>query len=358
MAYLGPSLRRTVVRERPARRLALALALSLALNALVGWMLVLAGAFRIPTPPAQSRVALAPIGAKDWAANRAIRGDDAPPRPSRAPDETAKGPVVALPPRDEAAPPEDEPRDARHSAERNQNVEKETVSRDAGNYPKLAAKPQVALPGRKAAGESGERESAKPGAKGDRGDRLALAPAPFGERTPGEGGEGGRRARGKLAPDLSLGEETAAKVLAGPNMDGYREGLEEGEETHLNTSTFKFATYVNQMRDEIGQEWVPRVRAAARARDPDASMFFYRDRTVALGITLDSDGRVKDLSVLETSNVDFFDRVALDSVQAAQPFPNPPRALFGEGGEARLAFTFTLYSGDSRPRLRWFRGGQ
>jgi TonB family protein len=360
MAYLGPSLRREGVRERPALRVAVALALSLALNALVGWLLVLSGAFELAkAPPAPARVALAPIDAKDWAANRAIKGEKAPPSKSRLPEETASGPVVELPPEDEEAEaraPDEAPRDARHSATRNQKVERETVSRDAGVYPKPAPRPQVAVPRRtEKGGEAGEAASAKKGAEGERGDRFALAPAPFGDRMRGDGGEGGRRARGKLAPDLSLGPDTAARVLAGPNFDGYGEGLEEGEATALNTTGFKFATFMNQMRNEVGQEWVPRVRSAITARDPDGSMIFYKDRTVAIGVTLDSDGHVKDLAILESSNVDFFDRVALDSLRAAEPFPNPPRGLFGGDGEARFAATFTLYAGDSRPRLRWFR---
>jgi TonB family protein len=339
-------------------RVAVALALSLVLNALAGWLLVLSGAFGIETaarPPA--RVALAPVDARDWEANRAITGEKAPLSRSPAADETPQGPVVELPESDEA-PPDEAPRDARHSAERNQKVRRETVSRYAGEYPNLAAKPKVAVPGPKAVGEGGKAASPRKGAEGERGDRLALAPAPFGGSARGEGGDGGRRARGKLTPDLSLGTGTAERVLAGPNYDGFREGLEEGEETQLNTSAFKFATFFNRMKSEIGHEWVPRVRAAAHSRDPDASMFFYKDRTVALGITLDSEGRVKDLSVLETSNVDFFDRVAVDSVQAAQPFPNPPRGLIGGDGEARFAFSFTLFAGDSRPRLRWIRSGE
>jgi TonB family protein len=353
MAYLGRSLRRRGVRERPVLRVALALALSLSLNALGGWLLVLSGAFAMGKPAPQTRVALAPIDTEEWEANRAIQGEAAASR--RPPDEVAVGPVVDLPPKPEGAAPDEAPRNARHSAERNQKVERETVSRYAGVYPKYAPRPQIAAPGRQDVGEGGEAASGKAGAETQRGDRLALAP--FGDRAQGEGGAGGRRARGKLAPDLTLGSDTAEKVLAGPNFDGYREGLEEADATALNTSEFKFATFFNRMKAEIGHEWFPRVRSAQHARDPEGSMFFYKDRTVALGITLDSEGRVKDLSVLETSNVDFFDRVALDSVRAAQPFPNPPHGLIGGEGEARFSFTFTLVAGDSRPRLRWFRGG-
>jgi len=356
MAYLGRSLRRRGVRERPVVRVLFALALSLVLNALGGWLLVLSGAFAIGTPAETTRVALAPLDAKEWDANRAIHGGrSAPPAP---PDETPVGPVVELPPKPEGAAPDEAPKDARHSAERNQKVEHETVSRHAGIYPKLAPTPQVVAPGRADVGEGGDADSAKPGTQRAPGERLALAPGTRGEVAPGDAGAGGRRSRGQLAPDLRLGTDTAEKVLAGPNLDGFREGLDVGEQTALNTSAFKFATFFNRLKTEIGHEWYPRVRDAQHTRDPEGSMFFYRDRTVALGITLDSDGRVKDLSVLETSNVDFFDRIALDSVRAAQPFPNPPQGLIGGDGEARFSFSFTLFAGDSQGRLRWLRGAR
>jgi hypothetical protein len=44
----------------------------------------------------------------------------------------------------------------------------------------------------------------------------------------------------------------------------------------------------------------------------------------------------------------------VDALRAAQPFPNPPRALLEDRGEAHMVWSFTLVAGDSRPRIRWF----
>jgi protein TonB len=348
-----------MVRERPGVRFALAVAVSLALNAAGAWLVLASGAFDAGKPgTAPARVALAPMSASEWEANRAIASERTPP------DDRKGGKVVELPPEpDSAASPDRVPephrRSARFLGERDQRVEKETVSRFAGEYPKLAAKPQIAIPSKPGGGEGGQAASPRKGSEGAKGDELALAPGPGGERsiTRGEGGAEGRRAEGRLVPNLSLGPQTAAKVLAGPNMDGYRDGLEEGDETHLNVAHFRYATFINRVRNEIAQEWYPRVRAAVRDRDPDQSMFFYKDRTVAVEVTLDTDGRVADLRVRESSSVDFFDRVAVDSIRAAQPFPNPPRGLFKREEPAGLLWTFTFISGDSRPRLRWLSQG-
>jgi TonB family protein len=126
-------------------------------------------------------------------------------------------------------------------------------------------------------------------------------------------------------------------------MDGVGEGLEEGDETWLNSREFKYATYINRMRQGIGQHWYPRVREAVRERDPDGSVFLYKERTVVLGLTIDTEGNVKDLSVMRSSSMDFFDRVAVASVQAAQPFPNPPPGMFRHGPEVQIPFFFTMY---------------
>jgi TonB family protein len=140
-------------------------------------------------------------------------------------------------------------------------------------------------------------------------------------------------------------------------MDGFGEA-EEGDVTALNTREFKYATFFNQVRREIGADWYPRVDAAARERDPDGKHFFYKDRTVVLSITLDRAGHVTDLSVLQSSTIDFFDRVAMTSVRQAEPFPNPPGGLFGSEQTVQFPFGFTLTSSSRRPFVMWGRPQQ
>ena len=77
-----------------------------------------------------------------------------------------------------------------------------------------------------------------------------------------------------------------------------------------------------------------------------------------LGLTIDAAGNVKDLLVMQSSNVDFFDRLAMSSVRAAQPFPNPPRGMFHAEGEVRIPFSFTMFPGDRRGLLFWRPPGE
>ena len=153
MAFLGPSLRRKRVTERPAARIAVAALASLALNALLFLVVARLGAFDLAGPPATERVELAPLSADQWSANRAIAGlppamrlpvapppisapvpaqrppeasPPTPPPPRR--DEELPGRLVQVAPSKDATPP----KDSRFVSDRDNSVEKETRSRFAG----------------------------------------------------------------------------------------------------------------------------------------------------------------------------------------------------------------------------------
>jgi TonB family protein len=366
MGYLGPSLRREKRKERPLRRFAAAVVASLIANAVILWALAAAGAFRIGQPPGSAPVALAPLSASQWNANRAIAG--APPRPAAPPqaqpprpEDNPAGKVVELSPQQRAS--DRPPPNARYLADKNTVVEKETVSRYAGNYPRLAPRPEAGSEGKPPApapkprgqrGEAGGTDPGKQGREGAPGQRLSLRQG--GElpaRQPGEGGEGGRR--GAQGADLSLSHEALQRIAGGPNMDGVGENLPVGEETWLQAREWKYATYMYQLRDAIGRRWYPRVNDASRDRDPDGKTFLYRERTVVLALILDTSGNLKDCSVVQSSNVPFLDRVAMSSVQEAQPFPNPPAGMFNAEPTVRIPFSFTVYPGDRHGGIFWQR---
>lgn len=368
MAYLGPSLRREKRSERPLRRLAASAVASIALNALLLRALIAAGAFHFAGPADRTRVALAPLSASQWEANRAVgKSSAAPvapaaPKPAPPPEEKVSGRVVELNPNQKAS--EAPPPNARFLSDRNTRVERETVSKYAGNYPRNAARPEPGAQGKALPQPSpkpppprdvapGGKGAGAPGREGAPGDRVALARPGGALRLP-ELGEGGQRGRpGERGPDLSVSPEALARIAGGPNMDGVREGLPEGEETWLQAREFKYATFMNRMRSEIAQQWYPRVVDAQRQRDPDGKLYFYKERTVELDIVIDTAGNLKDVSVLRSSNIDFFDRVAVSSVRAAQPFPNPPRGMFHADAPVRIPFSFMMYPGDSRGGLFW-----
>ena len=369
MAYLGPSLRREKRKERPLRRAAVAVAVSLTLNVLLLSVLAAVGAFHVAGPQDKTRVALAPLSSSQWNANRAIASGRPPPAVATPqpqpppPEDRLSGHVVELPPEQKAA--EQPPPNAKFLSDRNTKVDKETVSRHAGVSPRVAPRPEPgqegtpqppqaeAKPPARKDVQPGGKDAGAPGKEGAPGDRVALA-RPGGTLRMPELGENGQQGRpGQQGADLSVSHEALARIAGGPSLDGVKEGIPQGEETWLQAREFKYATFMNRMKSEIANQWYPRVRDAQRQRDPDGSVYFYKERTVVLGLTIDTSGNVKDLSVLQSSNVEFFDRLAVSSVQAAQPFPNPPRGMFHDEDQVRIPFSFTMYPGDHNGLLFW-----
>jgi len=379
MTHLGPSLRRAKVRERPRRRAAAALVVSLALNAAVFLVLVRAGAFQLGAPREAKRVVLAPISAAQWAANRAVRpaapGDRPaaeafamprpPPKPPPEPERALKGQVVDVAPSKDRTPPKSTPFLAEHDS----TVEKETRSRHAkAGYERTL--PMPSAPGVQSApspGQDGESRRSVPGLEGRRPDpiagapKTALAPGQGGDLAAGQvaaeggsppapgAGEGGQRLAGP-SERLHLAPGTLARIAGGPAPDRL-EGVEEGEGTFLNTRGWKYATYFNRIKQAVAATWDP--VTPLDARDPDRTMFGYKDRFTLLGVTLDDSGQVKSLVVEQTSGVEFLDRAALTAFRSAQPFVNPPRGIVDANGEIKFSFGFFLELG--RQGLRVFR---
>ncbi|HET7753459.1 MAG TPA: TonB family protein [Anaeromyxobacteraceae bacterium] len=347
----------------------------------------------------QRPVALAPLSAEQWAANRAVRSGArppptagtpiVPPKVVKPPEPKESGQVVALGPgkSDEKAP-----EDAKLLAERNSRVEKETLSRQRrAGYENAAPRPsaqgsnqaqaqrsetaaqQRAAQGL-ARGQGTENRRGKPGEDAveipdQRGrPKLALKMDAFGETMPSESkpdvkGNSGRIALGNPSSPDDQGEGTAAgtrggkidvsqlkpsaafydRLAGGPSPD-HVEGVVEGDETLLNAREFKYASYLNRVKEGIATHWDP-ARAMA-ARDPDGTRFPPSDRITVIVFSIDERGAVRNVEVVGGSGLEFIDRAAVSAIQEAQPFINPPHAMFGGREEIPMRFVFRFTMGN------------
>jgi len=383
MTHLGPSLRR---RRRPSRswqRVAAGLLVSLLVNALV-LRLVHVDFIGIQGARDDVRpVALAPLSASEWAANRQV----APARPARPP---VVPPIVVAPKAPEPAKfpgqvvdvapsgNEQAPKDSRFVSERNNTVEKETISRYRkpgfkNTLPRPAQDDPGASPFEKPVAQERGGDTRKPGAPGQPGpkpeprasqEKLALAVAPEGSmgmrddrrrpvEAPGEAGQGGEGGSGAKASKPVLAPSAAFydKLTGGPAPD-HVEDVDVGESTFLNTREWKYAGYFNRIKQAVATTWDP--NTALRARDPTGERFAYKDRTTFVAVTLNDEGSLTEVRVARTSGVDFLDQTALEAFRKAQPFVNPPRGLADSHGEIRFTFGFYLEVGS--PGFRLFRG--
>jgi TonB family protein len=137
------------------------------------------------------------------------------------------------------------------------------------------------------------------------------------------------------------------RALGGGSVD-HLEGIEEGDETSLNSTRWLHASFFNRTKRLVAQNWDP---ASIHARrDPTGRVYGTKTRITKVRVTLDRRGKVEKIYVIEPSGVDFLDDEAVRAFRAASPFPNLPEELAGD------PFTFGFYFeiGD-QPKWKIFR---
>ncbi|HZX95961.1 MAG TPA: energy transducer TonB [Myxococcales bacterium] len=320
------------------------------------------------------------------------------PKPPEENQKMEKGQVVSLGPTNDQAPD----KATKYLSEHDSKVEKETRARETSAFFKNALS-KLQKEGRQdKAQEGAPAMSEKPGDNGklgggqeqkrpkqaaelpakERRDSLHLEQAPDGsignrERSEAVRGTGNRIAMAdpgnegksssvgpgspgaapgtpglpkplKLTLDQPIG--AAGPLTGGPMSDDLR-GLEEGEGTFLNARGFKYAGFLNRVKESVARVWTQKVIDESSRRDPTGQLYSFRDRRTVVEYTIDKTGEIVDVRVLQSSGVQYLDEVALDAFRVVQRFPNPPPGLVPDGRVA-LGFAFTLMAMPSGPRLQ------
>ena len=154
----------------------------------------------------------------------------------------------------------------------------------------------------------------------------------------------------KLTLDQPIG---ALGPIAGGAMPDDLRGINEGDETLLNSRSFKFAGFLNRVKETVGRVWVQKVQDEAGKRDPSGQLYSYKDRRTVVEFTLDRQGEITDVKVAASSGVPYLDSVAVDAFRLVQRFPNPPPGLIPEHpGVVSLPFAFTLLAATGGMRMQ------
>ena len=122
--------------------------------------------------------------------------------------------------------------------------------------------------------------------------------------------------------------------------------------TPCNSRSFKFAGFLNRVKETVGRVWVQKVQSEAGKRDPTGQLYSYKDRRTVVEFTLDKSGEITDVKVAGSSGVPYLDEVAVDAFKVVQRFPNPPPGLIQENGVVTLPFAFTLLAATGGMRLQ------
>jgi TonB family protein len=388
---------------RRGRRLTLAVALSVAAHFLLLLGIAKDAIFHAPARPPQQVVSLVTSNRSQLQGIR--RGPQSPnavgpqqlvpqlppaiPIPEQKQEKLEPGQVVSLGPTNDKAPD----KATKYLSEKDSRVEKETRARDTSAFFKNAL-PKIQKEGRSEKAEQGAPlMSERPGDNGrsgggreqrrqqqaaqlpskDRLDPLRTAESPDGtlrnregsdafkgdgkkvaiadpgsagkSSTVGPGSPGaapgmpGEQRPLKLSLDQPIG--ALGPIAGGPMPDDLR-GIEEGEGTFLNARSFKFAGFLNRVKETVGRVWTQKVIDASGKRDPTGQLYSYKDRRTVIEFTLDQAGEITDVHVAASSGVQYLDEVAVDAFRVVQRFPNPPPGLIRDSGTVSLPFAFTL----------------
>lgn len=114
----------------------------------------------------------------------------------------------------------------------------------------------------------------------------------------------------------------------------------EADSTSLNAWQWRHAQFFNRLKSSIARTWSPNAQIARF--DPRGVMLGQMDRVTVMLVTIDSLGKLTELSVANSSGVSYLDDEAMRAFQVAAPFPHPPRELFKNKDEFTFKFAFHL----------------
>ena len=122
-------------------------------------------------------------------------------------------------------------------------------------------------------------------------------------------------------------------------IENYVSSVKPGNQTSLNTAAVPFATYLNAMHNRIHPIFADSFLASLDNLPP-SHVLNDQHLVTRLEIVLTPNGHILKMGVVKTSGVTAFDIAALDSVQRASPFGQPPSAIVSRDGNVYLHWEF------------------
>lgn len=123
----------------------------------------------------------------------------------------------------------------------------------------------------------------------------------------------------------------------------YLKEVKSGAQTVLNTREFVYYSYYNRIRNQLQQYWEPSIKhkfleLVKRGRNIASS----GDKLTKVLITLNDEGTLVKVQVLEESGVRDLDDAAVEAFQKAAPFPNPPKGIVEQDGTIQIRWDFVV----------------
>ncbi|MCC6277488.1 MAG: energy transducer TonB [Oligoflexia bacterium] len=125
--------------------------------------------------------------------------------------------------------------------------------------------------------------------------------------------------------------------------DDYLKDEKSGPQTLLSTREFVYFTYYSRIKDRLRIFWEPKIREKVqRIFSTGRTLASDQERITRLVITLDANGKLVRVQVLNESGLKDLDDAAIEAFQAAAPFPNPPKGIVDSDGTIKIHWDFIL----------------
>jgi TonB family protein len=148
----------------------------------------------------------------------------------------------------------------------------------------------------------------------------------------------------KLKPDFTK-QRNWASAQTGEALRGgqYIQGMKEDETSALNTKEFVFYSYFERVRKQLDQAWQPLLREQIqRIYKTGRKLASHSDYVTKTRITLNLKGEIVRVQLEEESGTTDLDKVAVDALNKAGPYPNPPKGLVDISGLVEIRWDFIL----------------
>ncbi len=154
-----------------------------------------------------------------------------------------------------------------------------------------------------------------------------------------------------ILPQIKPGQEAGKENPNPPRWHKYTgtvaqdfvKGIAEGDTTVLNTKEYVFWGYFQRIRERLDIAWNRRLRTQlSKLWKKGRSLAQDMDHTTRLLVTLDPDGRIVRVQVLEDSGTFDLDQAAIRAFNDAGPFPNPPKGIADSNGHIQIRWDFVL----------------
>jgi len=216
---------------------------------------------------------------------------------------------------------EKQPKKARFLGMYNSSVDQETVAKSSRQGRQGTQSKQSEVKGERSK-VKGDSEKAEKMTIGKTKSLYNVDRKLFAMKTPDMGGAKGFEIGGSAAlqdyyPDYKIGARTYLNVLRYPDVE-----------------------YFVRMKRQFKMTFNP---------VPPLREYFANNRVtkgsieVVLAVSVDSDGNLKELFVLNSSGAQPYDHEAMRTIRASAPFATPPDKFLEDDGMLRMSWTFTVY---------------